>query len=284
MTTSNEISFSIPTNTATNGSSMQSITNATCPTSPVWVVDGRDNHTYYIKKMEDGLCWMVTNLGYAGGGTNTNGDTKSITYWDRSSDYFGGSSSNAYLAPYFTDTGSGKDSATAYTTSPTAPSTTTGTGGQYGYLYNWCAAMGGQTNACNSSSTSGFDTTISICPAGWRLPVGGAGASTSGNASTTNNEFAKLDIAMGGTGTNRDSANTYSNWMSISASSMAWGGVLSGLYTSSSLDTGSRGLWWSSTAYGSTYAYLLGLNPSSSYVAPANYFSKYGGFAVRCVL
>ncbi len=60
-------------------------------------------------------------------------------------------------------------------------------GGFYGYLYNWCAAMGSQLgdgtanansgNACIEGATnaSTFDAEISICPAGWRLPTGGGG-------------------------------------------------------------------------------------------------------------
>ena len=58
--------------------------------------------------------------------------------------------------------------------------------------------------------------------------------------------------------------------------------VLSGWrYGSSTLSQGSGGIYWSSTAYSSNYAYSLGLNSSS--VGPQDGNDKYIGFSVRCV-
>ncbi|MFV0485518.1 MAG: IPT/TIG domain-containing protein [Candidatus Saccharimonadales bacterium] len=151
---------------AENGDLLQEITSDTCPvTNKIWAVDARDNRTYWVQKLADGKCWMLTNLAYAGGGTNTYGDTKTIA----------NSNPLSYTnALYMIPTSANP------TTSPTTPSTSTDGGAtntQYGYLYNWCAAMGAQTStsACTSSTTPTPNQSISICPSGWRLPTAGSG-------------------------------------------------------------------------------------------------------------
>ena len=58
---------------------MQTITTASCPTSRTLALDARDNRTYWVQKLSDGKCWMLTNLAYAGGGSNTYNDVKTIT-------------------------------------------------------------------------------------------------------------------------------------------------------------------------------------------------------------
>ena len=64
-----------PTTAAQSASSpIQTVTKANCSTTRTMVRDARDNSTYWIQKLADGNCWMLTNLAYAGGGTNTYGD------------------------------------------------------------------------------------------------------------------------------------------------------------------------------------------------------------------
>ena len=46
---------------------IQAVTSSNCPTTRTMVVDARDNHTYWIQKLADGRCWMLTNLAYVGG-------------------------------------------------------------------------------------------------------------------------------------------------------------------------------------------------------------------------
>ena len=144
---------------------IQTITNASCPTTRTQVVDARDNRTYWVQQLADGKCWMLTNLAYAGGGATTYTDTVSIA--DGSAGTF------TYTAAiyYIPATGSNP------TTTPTSPSTSTTGMGQYGYSYNWCAAMGAQlsTSACSNSTTPLPNANISICPSGWRLPASGVG-------------------------------------------------------------------------------------------------------------
>ena len=74
------------------------------------------------------------------------------------------------------------------------------------------------------------------------------------------------------------SSTYYSGWQFTGA----WSGVLSGLWYSGSNRQGYNGLWWSSTAYSSTYAWSWYIR--SAYVGPANGYNKWYGFAARCVL
>ncbi len=160
---------------------MQSITTANCPVTRTLAVDARDNRTYWIQKMPDGKCWMLTNLAYAGGGDNTYGDAKSLNLIANGVLTLGSNATPRYSIP----------SNANPTDSPVQPSVSTDGGAtnpQVGYRYNWCAAMGGQagTNACTSAATPESNVLISICPAGWRIPTG----SSSG-------EFRSLATALG---------------------------------------------------------------------------------------
>ena len=254
---------------------LQTITSTNCPTTRTLAVDARDNHTYYIQKLGEGAnarCWMLTNLAYAGGtsngGTNTYNDT--IPTGDGTNGTLHGpdnTGSTTYtLAKYYTHAGANP------TTNPTQPSTDTtgggsGAGRQYGYLYNWCAAMGAQnggpkpnTSACANATTPAPNTAISICPAGWRLPTGQA----------TTGDFTLLNNAVNSASTTTD-AGLRSEWLA------QWSG-----YWSSGFNVlGSYGYYWSSTQNSATNGRFLNFYSSSVY--PSNYYTKIYGFAVRCV-
>jgi uncharacterized protein (TIGR02145 family) len=252
-TTSVSISTAPPV--GTTGSDMQTITASTCPTTRTRVVDARDNATYWVRKIGS-LCWMETNLAYAGGGDNTYGDaTPAIPQGSTSAHY-------TYTAPYYyVPPGSNR------TTGTTDPSTSTNGTGQYGYLYNWCAALNGQSAACqgsaatqpNQSVNGGTSSTqYNICPANWRLPTG------------NNGEMLAMANANG--------------WTSGAPTPLFTNGLymFSGLWGNGSFYfQGSDGSYWSSTVGSATSAYTL--NFLSSNVYPANYSNKQGGSAVRCV-
>ena len=193
-----------PATTAQSASSpIQTVTKANCSTTRTMVRDARDNSTYWIQKLADGNCWMLTNLAYAGGGTNTS--TR-----------------------------------------------------QYGYLYNWCAAMGGQsTAACANASTPVTIPTTNICPAGWRLPTSNGG------------EFTALNAAINSDSTSSD-AGLLSN--GLFQRSGFWGGAFS--------EQTGRGLYWSSTTSVASDSYRF--NFYSTYVGPAG-SGKYYSFAIRCI-
>ena len=112
-----------------------------------------------------------------------------------------------------------------------------------GYWYNYCAASAG-TN-CSSSNSS--NTTYDICPKGWRLP--------------TKTEF--------------DGINGTSY---ISAFSPIYGGYY---YIGSLFGSSTRGVWWSSTANGSSSQYSLGYGNGSLYTT--NFSLNYYGLYVRCI-
>lgn len=230
---------------------IQEITAANCPSERTMVVDARDNHTYWVQKLADGNCWMLTSLAYAGGGTNTYGDVKTLTNGT-------GGSTTYTVASYYIHSSANP------TTNPTEPSTSTDGGTtdpQYGYHYNWCAAMGVQTttSACANATTPAPDTNISICPAGWRLPTGGSGG-----------EFTALNNAINGGATNTD-AGLRSAWLAQRG----------GYWNSGFSYQGSGGYYWSATQRSAGGAHSLDFN--SSYVNPASNYGKFLGFSVRCV-
>jgi uncharacterized protein (TIGR02145 family)/prepilin-type N-terminal cleavage/methylation domain-containing protein len=232
--------------TAAPTARIQTITSANCPSSRTRVVDARDNHTYWVQKLADGKCWMLTNLAYAGGGTNTYGDIKTLTNGT-------GGSSTYTIASYYVPTGANP------TTEPTAPSTATNGVGQYGYLYNWCGAMGAQTStsACANATTPVPDTNVSTCPSGWRLPTGNGG------------ELGALNTAVNG-GSSTTDAGLRTNWLS----------QYSGYWLTSFGDQGSAGYYWSSTQFNATLGYYWYLFSGSSY---SNGINKAYGLAVRCL-
>ena len=110
----------------------------------------------------------------------------------------------------------------------------------YGGYYNYCAASAG--TVCSSSSAQ--DATQDICPKGWKLPT--------------------LDQFEG-----------------ITNQVPAFSPVYSGNYYRGSLkNTGSSGIWWSATAYGSNSQYGLRYNGGS---LGTSYYLKLYGYSVRCV-
>ena len=255
---------------AQNGDIMQEVgRNLSCPLTRTWVVDARDNRTYWIRLIPNSggsgidLCWMETNLAYGGGGTNTYSDVLPVT-------------TNAGVDGGLVQTSSGSvawDNTNARvhtapggstpTVVPNAPSLISGAGGQYGFLYNWCATMGGRNanpNACDTTSTTGF-TAASICPFGWRLP----------NAQPTTGGFSALNNAENGGQTTTISTGLRTNWL----------GVYGGYYLNGLVRIGNEGNYWSSTANAPNAAHFLSFNPTSVTPAPAT--TKSNGISIHCV-
>ncbi len=265
-TYTNTITFTAVTNfvapPAQDLGPMQKLTRANCTTDRAKAYDIRNGQYYYVQKIPGGgaggtdLCWMESNLKYSGGGT-----------WDSSAGYPDDRKTLTQRT-----TGTGDNTVAEYMDPQGNPDYTTPGPGTasvpafYGYLYNWCAAMGGQTNACNTTSTAGFNTTISICPAGWRLPGGGAAANTPGN------DFGALNNVIN-SGLTTSDQGLRDNWL----------GVYSGSYTSSLYRQGSNSSYWSSTVNSTTNSRYL--NFGSAGVYPGTYYDdKNYGFAIRCVL
>jgi uncharacterized protein (TIGR02145 family) len=248
--------------------SMQTMTTAYCDyastNSTLALPDTRDNHYYYVGKMADGNCWMLTNLAYGGseagteftggkGQTTTTNQLASATNWNRTSPPYNNQKQWVNPANTGVTQGSGYTRcATAYRTSASALDYT-----ECGYLYNWCAALGSASDFCSSTQHPDIAGEI-LCPTGWRLPTGGTG------------EFPTLHIAMG---------SKYDNWLP----SGVWRGVYSGIfYPGNGLtNQGSHGYYWSSIAYTADSAYVLSFSSGSA--SATGWMIRAYGLAVRCI-
>ena len=219
------------------------------------LVDSRDGEKYVVKKLADGKCWMVQNLRLI---------NKTITPADSnvSANFTVPTSTPAGSSWCTSDSSACDDKPLAYYDASTRSS--------YGALYNWYTATAGTGTYSTSSST----VSSSICPKGWRLPTGGSGG-----------EFTALDIAWGGTGSNRYDANTYSTFIGNYNTGNNGGFGLAGyIYGSSLYNVGTYGDWWSSTASSSNGAYNLNLYSGNTHVYPQNNDRKYPGYSVRCIM
>jgi uncharacterized protein (TIGR02145 family) len=224
---------------------MQTVTNANCPTSLSSARDARNSQLYYIQKLADGRCWMMSNLRYGGGGTNTYSDVKTLSL---------SSTTSSYTTPYYYNPGGSTD----YTN-------TTYDGGFYGYLYNWCAAMGGQTNACNNTNADlmNVDPSVSVCPAGWRLPIdwlffsGETKQLVSAISDGTNSQF-------------RD------NWLVTGA----------GYFNGSQVTNDVLFIYWTSMLWNSTGSFVLRSDATGKVNGAGfdGFSTKSGGASVRCIL
>jgi uncharacterized protein (TIGR02145 family) len=136
-----------------------------------------------------------------------------------------------------------------------------------GLHYNWSAAI-----ASNDSSviTSGVAPN-SICPKNWHLPTGEA-----------NGEFALLDKAMDGSGAVAETPGDVARW----TNSYQFAAVFLALrYRTGWGSSGTRGYYWSSTAWGPGSAYNLTVRTDFFQVYPGtSTLSRMSGTAVRCVL
>ncbi len=134
---------------------------------------------------------------------------------------------------------------------------TSPTNGFRGYFYNWCATMGGQAAACQTTAATQPTASPTICPAGWGVP--------------DRTEYAALNTNAN-SGSLVNDSGLRSNWL----------GVYSGAYSSQLVDINNSGNYWSSTVYDATLAYYM--YHRNDYVIAPNTNGKNYGFAVRCVL
>ena len=274
--------------TTTNGTLVQAPTNGTANLSSVSALtDQRDNQTYAIAKLADGKCWMIENLRLDNQYTVGNNQTDpTVTNQSLSQGYnpsFTGladpetSFPNSTIANslYTTATGvegkntiSGSNQAQRFprynnnNTSQRATNTTNTNVNTYSYgnYYTWAAVIADTTHY-----TSGDHNTTSICPKGWSIPQGNAG-------------FAKLDIDMGGTGASQSTAEASNRWRKYPTNFLYSGYV----GTSSAINRGRYGYYWSSPAANANNSYSLRLY--STYVEPGTgYYNKYLGYTARCV-
>ncbi|MBR3138616.1 hypothetical protein IKG38_01195 [Candidatus Saccharibacteria bacterium] len=259
------------------------------------LTDQRDNQVYAIAKLADGQCWMIENLRLENSGTDNSNGSLAQGYggqfaglaaaeaaWRK-----GNSAANSL---YYSDTQSGTatidigtsnpgfrfprynhDNTNSRASSPTANSTAMY---NYGNYYTWAAAIADTTNY-----SSGDHGATSICPTGWRIPIGAQ--------STVDKSFGALSVALGGPagGATANSSSTPTGAvMSGVFRSYPNNFVYSGLVVDQDLVDyrGSGGYYWSSTTASAYPAYRLSVVSSGVYPGTDNNFKYYGG-AVRCV-
>ena len=237
------------------------------------LIDTRDGKTYTVGKLADGNVWMKENLRLdisdatvqaKLNSTTTNATDTSLTYLKNgggSSPYpangviarsaSGGSWSNDYANPYIATSGTdsgGWTNDTIIAASGSAPA------GKIGIYYNFCAASAG--SYCYAANASSGDASEDICPAGWKMPTGGASG-----------QYQALYAAYSSNVTNFETAlNT----------------PLSGyFYAGAATSWGVGGNFWASTRYNGYYMHYMDVY--SSTVRPQQYYDRYYGFSVRCV-
>ena len=278
----------------TSLSTMQEMTPEVCAETEVGTVarltDARDGKVYWVAKLPDNNCWMTQNLDLdltngtpltpedsdvssnwnpprstEKNGTVTSNSTNTETYsWDfglyvknNPDDY------NSYCNQVKTMSGcDGWTDATNLTpaeTEWTGSVDNTVSGNAYdahfliGNFYQWNAATAGTGDTITSAEAKD-----SICPKGWQLP-------TSNNSNS--GSFGGLVGSLNSTTITQ--APYYFN-------------PSGAVYSGSLRYAGSRGLYWSSTAFSSTSdAYRLYFR--SGDVNPSFNSTRYGGQSVRCL-
>ncbi|MBR3253894.1 hypothetical protein IKF86_01455 [Candidatus Saccharibacteria bacterium] len=263
---------------------MQNMPVTTCTTTATEVQDRRDGNVYKIQRLADGKCWMLDNLRLDLVATdqatlqgNTNASSQTLDYLKNEGGRSAGNnyatagvsywtSSYSYSAPLIAIKDASDTEGTGWKPD-TVASVKYGDGsGKIGVYYNYCAASAGSYCYGNgtSASTSVGDAGEDICPAGWRMPIGGADTVTTDGKG----EYQALYTAYSSNATNFRSA----------LSTPLSGGFSNG----SAYDQGSYGYFWSSTRYDDNSMYDLFVD--SSFVLPQSDDYRVSGSSVRCLL
>ena len=232
--------------------------------------DSRDQKDYYISKLADGNVWMTQNLDFdiVDGGANLNSTNTDVpANWED-----GGNLTNTYTNATWNGS----------TTRPESynPGDVCWLGeGEYGYddtcadrhyhlgnYYNWTAAV---AMSDSSDYTGEEDVNQSICPAGWRLPLGGS--------ETGSKSFYNLVSQYGWDNGSYMMEGNYTMWDAPLYF------PLGGAYWAGNIEyVGDYGFYWSSVVRDSRYAYSLNFG-SGDDVYPDTNDDRGHGYSVRCV-
>ena len=241
----------LTTNNTYVDKTIQNLASEECTTTAMKVKDSRDGQVYTVKRLADGNCWMMDNLNL--GEEALSNDLTSVDT----------NISTTIPASTFNNWRKTKTTTSAtYTTGILAhvAGVDPVSGNEYGTLYNYYAASGGTISGSSNNNNAIFD----ICPAGWRLPTGGAVGEQQllfTNAAYNTTEKLRAPESDGG--------------VALS---------LAGWFTGSSIDsTGSLANYLSSTSYYSISVYSLGFSSYSGTSATSQAYRNYGS-SIRCVL
>ena len=212
------------------------------------LIDNRDNKTYKVAKLKDNNIWLAENLdlGRTTISTNLTSTNTNISTTVNASTF------NGWIKSV---------SSATYTSAELIPvsGTDSTSGTPYGTLYNYCAASAGTICVSSNSSDASYD----ICPAGWRLPIGGySGEFQALYGLSDYNSTDKLcaPIASGG-------------------AAFAHGGMFS--YNDPPSGQGNSAGYWSSRNRDGTDMYFLSISPA---VNAVYYYPRNTGFSVRCIV
>ncbi len=276
------------------------ICSSTVPGESKALIDWRDGSSYVVSRLSDGEngqgnCWMLQNLKLTKEGIETwkashPDDLNTIQLTSKYSDV---ADDNLFTMPttktklnttsYEQDFGNnnGPSSARIYNGPKNAGATNfTAWKTGYGAYYSWTAANAG-------TSVDSGDVSSSICPKGWRLPTSNRALGDEGYKYSF--DCLAIDSVTGNKiaiGKAWKEANYTNDSLSLTDAS---GAILNGGFYSAAgqIDTGSlgyigsRGYYWSSTAYSNTSAYVLTLYNAG--LGPSSNSSRYRGLSVRCV-
>lgn len=230
---------------------MQGMTATICKNASVGatatLTDTRDNNTYTIAKLADNKCWMTQNLRIVNKPISSTSSDVSSSFTIPASNISGFSSATTANAYYNNNT-------------------------NFGAYYTWCAATAG---TCSSATDNNTNASASICPKGWKLPLGG----TNGDFSTLYNIYNAQSSTWG--------SSTSGFW--LGAASLTSGGSFfyaAGSVRSSELkEANNSGFYWSRTSAGSGTAYHLSFYKTSSGVVimPNDDYTRSIGASIRCV-
>ena len=248
----------------------------------IQAVDERDGKLYWVAKLKDGNIWMTQNLDYdivAGDNIVSNNDgTTSI--WNSSSAYAPTETATQLVAATrsLTGTYSYDNGDKGYINGASTETTgincnTTSNSGEdchyhMGNFYQWNAATAG-----TGGTITGQDAPSSICPKGWRLPIG--------NSYTADKSFGKLTNAYGITADNN--ATTDAAFIASPLYFLRGGGIdnrgnIVSLSSPSDLSS-----YWSSTATDTTDRTYRVYIMKDGLVSPTARYTRDHSFFVRCV-
>lgn len=264
-----KLAYKVADNATSTPTTMQGMTSAYCSTMTTYdgsnesaVVTLNDprgsGQTYRVAKLADGKCWMLDNL-KLGSATGTTALTPADSNVGAN-----------FTLPQLATTGTADaDNPGAYGPVPGD----TGSGAtNYGYLYNWSAATAGESRTSHDETKG--NAPYSICPANWRLPIGGGYNSGDG-------EFAALDVAFGGTGLYADSGEpNIAKWQLGGP----FKGTFAGYWYEGFDGQGGGGNLWSSSAYPDDAGSALSAIFFAVEVYPGYFNGRDGGVGVRCLL
>lgn len=263
------------------------------------LTDARDNKSYLVRKLADGNCWMSQNLSLnlstSKALTSSDTDLNSKASWtpthttqtgvgtvwgaNNGQDHSSSSGWNQYWA----------GGATFNTAGATAYGGTVGYA-QRGNYYNWFAATAGSGKSTDLDSTTEAGTIAgtnrikagavqdSICPKGWRLPVGG-GTAVGKTDGSVKSFYNLVQLYTGKTG-----AISGATVDTLYGSPMHF--VPIGLYDNTTAKLSNVGVWqlyWVDAATG-TASFAASLYFGDSTVHPGTAGGTKGnGMAIRCV-